>query len=186
MRLQQDFDYCEGGRFQGSDFVKPLAGPDVIDGILQRKMKDSKCHQGWVFKMLEAISEIQPQFKLVYDMGATFLSVYLDDREGARLMFDKGLVLYPKDWELNFRAGYHYLWEMQDPKKAAELLKVSWENGAPPFVAALSAALYTKTGQAQFAKVILEDAIKRKPTGFGADRIQIRLDEVNKILKENP
>jgi tetratricopeptide (TPR) repeat protein len=184
IQLLQNFDYCEGGKYSESDYVTPevKGRSDKIDAIVARAIKPPKCHKGWVYSMLDVISEIQPHFHLVYDTGAMFLSVVVDDREGARLIFEKGLKYYPKDWQLNYHAGYHYLWEIQEPKRAAELFKVAGENGAPAWAVALSAALYTKTGQARLAKTILENALRNNPKGKDEERIKTRLKEVDQIL----
>lgn len=184
IRLLQDIDYCEGGKVVSSDFVIPEITEDAPTGVLQRKLKPSRCHKGWVYQMLHTISEVEPKFKLVYDPGATFLSIIVDDRDGARLIYEKGLKLYPEDWLLSFKAGYHYLWEIQDGARAAELLDQAGKKGAPPIVVALAAALYTRSGKAHLAKLILEDALAQKPTGIAAERIRIRLEQVNKILGE--
>lgn len=187
IRLLQDIDFCEGGRVQEGDFVLPSKNElDKTKGVLERPIKPSRCHKGWAYQMLNTISEVHPTFKLAYDPGATYLSVIVDDREGARLMFEKGLQKYPEDWMINFKAGYHYLWEIQDARRSAVLLDKAGKTGAPPIVVALAAALYNRTGQAQLAKVILEDALAKNPTGIAADRIKIRLEEVHKILAEKP
>lgn len=184
IRLLQDFEFCEGGKFTEADFVKIVAEEkEGVDKVLKRKMHASKCDKGWVYTMLNSITDIEPHFKIAYDTGAVLLSVLVDDREGARLIYDKGLAIYPNDWELNFRAAYHYLWELQEPQQAAIYFDKAARNGAPPWVTALSAALFTKVGNARFAKIILEDALQKRPTGPGADRIKFRLDQVNKVLK---
>jgi tetratricopeptide (TPR) repeat protein len=186
IRLLQDFEYCEGGRFTEKDFVAPSEETtDGISKVLDRKLHASKCNKGWVYSMLNSITDIQPRFKIAYDTGAVLLSVLVDDREGARLIYEKGLAIYPDDWEMNFRAAYHYLWELQQPERAAILFnKAATLGGGPAWIAALSAALFTRVGNAKFAKIILEDALSKRPTGIGAERIKVRLDEVNKVLQE--
>ncbi len=185
IRLLQNFDYCEDGQYSGSDFVEPLKGaPDKVTGIIKRPIKPSRCHKGWVYSMLDIISEIEPHFRLAYTPGAVFLSVTVDDREGARLMFEKGLKVYPTDWSLNYHAGYHYLWEMQDPQRAAELFEQAAKHGAPAWATALSAALYTKVGQARLAKTILLNALRNNPKGKDEERIKARLIQVDSVLGE--
>lgn len=185
IRLLQNFDYCEAGKYSGEDYVAPTeTAKDKIEGIVVRNIKPSKCHKGWVYSMLDVISDIQPHFQLVYDTGAMFLSVIVDDREGARLIFEKGLKQYPNDWQLNYHAGYHYLWEMQEPKRAAELFHQAGIHGAPQWAIALSAALYTRSGQAKIAKTILEAALKDNPNGMDEERIKARLLEAEAILQE--
>ena len=111
------------------------------------------------------------------------LSVLVDDREGAAALFNKGVQHFPEDWELIYRAAYHELFEMQEPEKAAKLLKKAGERGAPRWVYALSSKLYTKLGQAAFAKSILEDVLKNTDAdGEHVDRVRAELRRVNQIL----
>lgn len=185
IRLLQNLDFCEGGKYSGEDFVHPVqSAPDKISGILERAIKPSRCNKGWVYSMLDVISEVNPRFHLAYDTGAMFLSVVVDDREGARLMFEKGLRIYPDNWNLSFHAGYHYLWEVQNAQRAAELFNQAARSGAPKWATALSAALYTKSGQVRLAKAILENALQNNPSGMDEERIKKRLDEVNALLVE--
>lgn len=186
IRVLQNFDYCEGGKYKETDYVSPLEGAkNRIQGVLLRKIKAAKCEKGWVYSMLDAMTEVQPRFKTAYDVGAPFLSVAVDDREGARLIFEKGLKLYPKDWRLSFAAGYHYLWEMQDPNRSAQLLIQSLDNGGPAYLASLAAGLYTEVGQAEYAYQILTDALKKDPPKELRERINGRLKEVEAVLKAN-
>ena len=186
IRVLQDMDFCENGKLTDADFVVPLStAKDKLTGILERKLKPSRCHKGWVYQMLNVLTEIEPQNRLAYDVGGTMLSVAVDDREGARMIFEKGARQFPEDWTISFKAGYHYLWEMQDAQRASELLKQSLASGAPPIVAAIAAALYNHMGQAQIAKMVLEDTLAQKPTGLAAERIKYRLEQVNKILSES-
>ncbi|MCB9072716.1 MAG: hypothetical protein H6623_03775 [Bdellovibrionaceae bacterium] len=185
IRLVQNLEYCEEGQYTGDLYVEPTKNKDRIDGILERTIKPSKCNLGWVYSMTDVISDIQPHFKIAYDVGGLFLSVAVDDREGARRIFEKGLTQYPKDWQLNYMAGYHYLWEIQNPSRAAELFDKAAENGAPKWVTALSAALYSKTGRVQIAKTILQNALNYPMSEKEKERIKLRLEQAEKILKEN-
>lgn len=186
IRLLQNFDYCEAGKYSEEDYVEPEhTEKDKVTSILTRPIKPAKCHKGWVYSMLEVMTEIQPQFHLAYDTGAMFLSIMVDDREGARLIFEKGLKIYKTDWRLAFHAAYHYLWEVQDPARAASLFQSAAELGAPEWVIALSAALYTKVGQAQIAKTILSRALENNPNGKENELIKARLKTVEDILSES-
>ncbi len=135
--------------------------------------------------MLDSITDLTPDFYLAYAAGANFLSVLVDDREGAHDLFAKGLKYFPEDWQLLYGAAYHELYEMQNPKTSATLLERAGQRGAPAWVFALSAKLYTETGRAQLAKTILEAVLRRKPDAQGIDRVRLRLDEINKTLEKN-
>lgn len=175
IRLIQDFDLCE--KDMNSDRNK-ISGPGSLPGVGR-----SRCDRGWVYRMLDSITELAPRFLGAYEFGGTMLSIVVDDREGARLIFDKGLSRFPNDWVLNYRAGYHYLYEIKDLEKSAELMNRAAANGAPPWLHALAARLYTRVGKAQLGKSVLEDALRRDPHGPGAERITQRLKEINAELE---
>lgn len=159
-------------------------GLDPLAAILQATAAPKLCERGWVYKMLDRITDIDPRFDIVYRFGATMLSVVISDIEGARLIFEKGLMLFPKDWTLAYRAAYHYLYELKDFKRASELLALSGQNGAPLWVFSLSAKLMTKVGQTEAARDFLSDFIHNNSDERWTEYLQKRLEELDKILLE--
>ncbi len=164
IRFIQDMDEC--GEFENQ----------------KNTNKKKSCNMGWGYRMLDAISELAPRFESVYLTGATVLSVVGNDAKGAEAIFDKGIKVFPGDWSISYRAGYHYLVEMKDYKKAAEALKLAAENGAPSWVYSLAGRLYTQTGQALLTKTMLESFLKRNPKVKYSNRIRQRLIEANRAL----
>ncbi len=180
IRVIQDFDHCEKGKYIEG------ALPDWREIVVgTAKKSQSTCSKSWVFHMLNAISEITPKFRPAYAQGATTLSVLVDDREGATVLFDKGVKVFPEDGEIAYRAAYHYLFMEQLPERAAELLIRSGNHGAPRWVFLLASRLFEKKGRAIFARSILEDALKADPNSKFADQLKKRLEEVNSILSQD-
>lgn len=182
VRLLQDMEICD----QRSERELPSAlegGDQVVEQILDRKLPPSKCHLSWVYKMVDVITDLDPTFYMAYDAGGLFLSVLVDDREGAQRIYEKGIRYFPNDWRLLYKASYHSLFEMQRPEEAARLLVRAGKWGAPKWVYSLAARLYTKVGQAQFAKTVLEAVLSRNPKGYGVDRVENRLREINRFLE---
>ncbi len=155
---------------------------NTLGNILDFDMPPSRCNLSWSYHMLDVISEMVPRFRSIYILGGVVLSVIVDDREGARRIFEKGLKYFPNDQNLNFRAGYHYLYEIQDKKRAAELFNVSLKNGGAGWLASLIAGIYTESGQTQIAKVLLEDFLRTEPTGYAKQRAEQKLKEIRAIL----
>lgn len=189
LRLLQDFDYCERGKLiaqneTAEETQLKLQDSTRLNYLLTKKLKDSSCNLGWVYQMLEVTTDLDPLFLTAYQAGGTMLSVVVDDREGASRIYKKGTKYFPQDWRLNYYAAYHALFEMQDAKRAAALLRRAGEYGAPAWVYSLAGGLYTEMGQAQFAKTVLVEAAKRTKGKMGADRIINRLNQVNEILGE--
>lgn len=166
----QDFDICDQRK--------------KTDVSAQELVEHSLCNKGWVYSVLDAVTQLSPRNELPYIIGGTILSVLVDDREGARLIFEKGVHALPNDWSIAYRAAYHYLYEVKDNQRAAELLEHAGRHGAPPWVFALSARLYTDLGRAELGISILEDALQRDYKGYGTERLKERLTELKKIRDE--
>lgn len=164
LRVIQDIDHCDAGEVKRGEQCKgtPL---------------------GWVFRMLEAITNLTPTFRMPYNHGATILSVVVNDKEGARQIFDRGIEQFPNDWSLQFRAAYHYLYEIGDDRKAAELLTMAGKNGAPQWVYGLAARLYTKEGQAELAKTVLQSVLEEDPDSKYAEKLRGRLAQLEEIIR---
>ena len=182
VRVVQDFHVCDQQK-ERAVFPGPNPNLDPITDALTRELPDSTCEMGWVYKMLDVITELSPNFKRVYYDGATMLSVIVDDREGAKKIYDKGIEMYPDDWNILYRAAYHELFEMQDGAKAGELLFRAADRGAPGWVYSLAAKLHTRFGKAALAKGILESVLAGDRAGPFRDRLERQLGIINQTLE---
>lgn len=134
LRAIQDFDYCD----------TPLA-KNLCKG------------QGWLFKMLDTVTNLSPKYRQVYFSGGLALTVIISDYEGASRIYDKGVALYPKDWRLLYAASYHALFEEKNKAKAAMLGVQAAQNGAPSWLYSLAAGLYTEEGQKQLGEKLYQE-----------------------------
>lgn len=134
IRTLQDFDYCD-------------------QEIAERVCRNNS----WLYKMLEAITNLSPHFRIPYAAGALALTVLITDVEGASKIFEKGVKAFPNDWPILYRAAYHFLYEVKDKKRAAELLIQAGQNGAPPWVFTLAGRLYSDSGNMDLAEAVLQD-----------------------------
>jgi tetratricopeptide (TPR) repeat protein len=163
IRVVQDMDVC--GR---SDVVEqPAAGHSKLI-----------CNNSWVYAMLDRVTDLAPQFRLPYVVGGSLLSILVNDVEGARKIFEKGLVVYPNDWLINYRAAYHYMYELKNYKRAGELYEKAAKNGAPPWVSSLAARMYTKAGQNEIALRVLTETLEADPESEAAPLLRRRIDEL--------
>ncbi len=83
----------------------------------------------------------------------------LDDDYGAKVIFDRGLEAYPDDWVINYRAGYHYLIELGEDQRAADLLNQAADNGAPFWTKSLAARLYERSGSFEVSEALIASMI---------------------------
>ncbi len=168
IRVVQDISVCE-------------KAPDSVAG----SNAGVACDKGWVFRMLDLVTELAPQFKMPYFYGATTLSVLVNDSAGAKIIFDKGVRQVPDSWDIAYRAAYHYLIELKDKERAAELLLQAGRNGAPPWVYSLAGRLYTDEGKADFAKSVLLEILQAQPEGPTADMVKRRLKLIDEELAKS-
>jgi tetratricopeptide (TPR) repeat protein len=155
VRAIQDFDYCD-----------------------QQIARNLCIGKGWLYQMLNAITDLSPKFRMPYATGAVALSVMVSDIDGAARIFDKGVENFPTDWPILYRAGYHYLYEVKDKKKAADLFIRAARNGAPPWVYSLAGGLYNESNQRAIAEKILQEMIKTEVDPAIIKRLSEKLENI--------
>ncbi len=190
IRSLQDIDLCGKGAEVRAAEVKPMPKKTLYDSIQASEpipadqFNITRCQDGWSARMMDAVTELAPRFKMPYLVGGTILSVVVHDNIGAAKIFKKGVERFPEDWTMSYRAAYHFLAGLADYKTASELLIQSGKHGAPKWVFGLAARLQTRTGQAILAKPVLEEAIAADPDSDWAGHLKDRLKEVNEIIEK--
>ncbi len=165
LRVIQDFDVCENA-------------PDGVAHSPNRKSTEPMCREGWVYKMVDAITELAPRWRLPHARGAMLLSIVVDDRAGATRIFEKGVDRFPTDFHLNYTAAYHYIWEEKQPEKAAPLLIRAAKSGGPAWLYALAGKLYSEEGRIDLAIEVMEQGLKERKNDRSSNRIENRLEEL--------
>ena len=160
---------------QNADFCNFQKGIPVYDGETK-----FQCHKGWAYHMAHAITELSPRFKKPYIISGVMMGVLMGDKEGARLILDKAVKQFPKDWDVLFHAGNHYLIELDEPEQAAEYLLEAAKNGGPMWLYSLSAKLYSKSGRSAVAEKLLLKMIQDDPDSPYRKVFEERLEEIKK------
>lgn len=149
LRLIQDIDFCEKGK--------------------------DKCSEAWAYKMLDAITELSPKFRAAYAFGALTLSVLVYDIKGASKIFKKAVKTFPNDWQILYRAAYHFLIEEKDNVLAAKLLQRSASNGGPSWLYSLASRLHKKEGSLILGIISLEAYLKTLKKEQNIKKVKKRL-----------
>jgi len=155
IRAIQDFDYCE-----------------------QSLEKHLCVGKGWLYQMLEAITNLSPKFRMPYATGAVALSVMVSDVSGAAALFEKGIKEFPNDWPILYRSAYHSLYELKDKRKAADLFARAGRNGAPGWVFSLAGGLYNENNDKGAAERILQEMIKMEVDPVIVKRLKDKLENL--------
>lgn len=196
IRYLQDMDRCEFVQplnekelEKSSTYVPPQplpVGAPIGEMATQwnKNRLTSKCHLGWSYRMLDAITNLAPKFRIAYSVGAMTLSVLIEDRQGAALLYEKALKFFPNDYPIAYRAAYHYLFEIGDQERGAELLEKAGRLGAPLWVFSLAARIRTELGQALMAHQILKETIDSLPENSPyIQRLKDRLEEIENHMR---
>lgn len=160
IRTVQDMDYCE------------------------QKIDQNICmNNSWLYTMLDAITNLSPHFRIAYSAGTLALTVLISDIEGATKLFEKALKYFPNDWIINYRAGYHYIYEVKDKKRAATLLETAAKNGGPTWLYSLAGGLYSESGSEQAAQTLLSYMIQTEQDEKIIKRLEEKLEKSSATSK---
>lgn len=162
IRSIQDFDYCE-------------------DQLAKNLCKGN----GWLYKMLDAVTTLSPHFRMPYATGPLALSVIISDIEGATKLFDKAVIAFPNDWPILYRAGYHAMAEEKNNQKAADLLIRAAKNGGGEWFNSLAARLLVNAGKKDLAMRLYEDLKQQGYEEGTLKRIKDRLDGIEDLADKN-
>ena len=136
----------------------------------------SKGEQRWLAPYVNTAVDLDPHFHRLYVSGAAMViysgkAVTLDMVEAATALLERGIAVFPLDWELKFQVGFNYLFELpklvhaDDPRvprwrqKGVEALRqAALFDGIPDWLPNLVARMLTKDGSADMAIRHLEQA----------------------------
>lgn len=160
LRWIQDNDICQ-------TYLKPVeqvSEPVNADEHELMKVPRYKiCDNSWGFKMLDAVTKLSPKFDMPYLTGGPTLAILIEDFPGATVIFERGLANFPNDWNLLYRAAFHWQYDLKDIPKAAELLIRCADAGGPIWLRSTAARLYELEGQAELGLRVLEEYRKTIP-----------------------
>lgn len=110
----------------------------------------------WMFLRFHSISMLDPNFYENYYFGGTYLSIVKDDIPGANIIYEKGLNLFPNDFELLKSAGFHFYFEANDQVKAFPVYqKLQKLDPNDPLISATLSRMVAANGNLQDAFDIL-------------------------------
>ena len=176
IRVVQDFGYCEN-----RDSQKKVSSYEYARVV--KRDEHLHCEKGWVYQMIDRVTDLDPKFRVAYDAGGTMLSLLGDDKKGAQLIFSKGLQHFPNDWNILYRAGYHQLFEMKNNERAAAYMNRAAKGGGPAWLSQLAARLYTKEGKAELGRSVLDEFAKSNPELTNSERFKQLSAQIDDDLK---
>jgi tetratricopeptide (TPR) repeat protein len=104
--------------------------------------------------LLENATTLDPQFLAAYEYGAVVLPAV--DVEAAVKLVKKGIDANPRAWRLHSYLGYIYWQQNRFEEASAAYAAASRVEGAPAWLAAMSAQMATKGGSRDTARAIYQ------------------------------
>lgn len=86
----------------------------------------------WMYLRFLTISSLDPLFYQNYYWGGMYLSIIKNDMIAAADIFDRGLKHYPHDYQLNYRQGFNYYFELGEFEKGLVYLNRIAEHPKTP------------------------------------------------------
>lgn len=121
----------------------------------------------WLFLRFDLITDLDPKFYLAYYVGGQYLSVIKDDVLGAKTIYEKGLLIFPNDFWLNYLAAFNYYWELKNCSRAYELYNRIKDNPLAKtkthFLPSLIARMSTCQGDLESAYLIIKQSWEDAP-----------------------
>jgi hypothetical protein len=98
----------------------------ILDSDLEHYQKNDS--NNWMFLRFNTIISLDPRFYEAYLYGGQYLSVIKDDDLGAKIIYEKGLSVYPLDYKLNYNAAFHYNFELNNTLMALKRYDILEKN----------------------------------------------------------
>jgi len=107
-------------------------------------------------RLAQLVTDIDPEFRTVYVLMGSGLSVLQGNPDGAVRLLEKG-VKHVSYWKLHFLLGFTYFFELLEYEKAAEQMALAAElEGAPPYLSLFAGRLYHKAGDPSTAMAMIQ------------------------------
>jgi len=133
----------------------------------------------WIFRALDTVTTLDPQFVEAYEAGGLVLTVMADHVDQSNFILEKGIRADLREWKIPFLLGFNYFNFLQNYQKAAQYLELATEYpGHPKWLPLLVAKLHV---QAHAPDVALEFLVRVYENTHDAglrQQLDIRMKEV--------
>ena len=123
---------------------------ELIQAADEKRWKD--IGKSWLFYKINTVINLDTKFRAAYDFGILYLVIFKEDYEGSKVIIDKAIEAYPRQWQYPFVLGYSYIFEKPDMTEAARYFALAAEKPtAPKHIKLLASRLAARTGNFDFA-----------------------------------
>ncbi len=139
----------------------------------------------WFYKIIDLVTDLDPQFSYVYEAGGAVLSVLSDNVSSSNALLEKGIRYNPAYWQIPFYLGFNYMYHLKDNLKAAQYVEhASKIEGRPAYLPFLAATLYAKGNDPQTAILFLKGVYLSTKDEKMREKIAERIAEIETKIKK--
>lgn len=136
--------------------------------------------------LLKITVELDPEFKIAYSYGATFMAEPFPMGAGmpskAIEIIDKGIEQHPEHWRFFLDKGFIYFWFLNRPKEAAEVfLEGSKLPGAPYWMVATASRMLTTGGERETARHLWQMLYENAETNQQRENAVIHMRQLDAL-----
>jgi hypothetical protein len=148
----------------------------AIQAMSEKKLSEEAGR--WIYRALDAVTTLDPQFVRAYEAGGLALCTLVVLPEESNALLEKGMKHNPQVWQLPFILGINYYFELGDDAKAGEYIaKAARLPGAPAYLAGLAARLYVSAKAPQNAVELLASLYEHAAEGEARQVLEQRLKQ---------
>jgi hypothetical protein len=133
----------------------------------------------WIFRALDVVTTLDPQFVEAYEAGGLVLTVMADHVDQSNLILEKGITADLGEWKIPFLLGFNYFNFLRDYQKAALYLELATEHpGHPKWLPLLVARLHVQANAPEVALEFLVRVYENTHDAGLRQQLEIRMKEV--------
>jgi hypothetical protein len=169
-----DGEYMKIASLGFRQLVADLLWIQAIQVMGEKKVSDSSGR--WLYRALDIITTLDPQFVRAYEAGGLALTTLVVLPEESNQLMKKGMQHNPTEWKLPFLIGINHYYELYDDAKAADYIsQASRLPNAPSSLATLAANLYVSAHSPQQAVNLLAAMYQEATDESARKLLEIRL-----------
>lgn len=144
----------------------------------------SKDLNSWIYLRFDSITNLDPNFLEAYQFGGQYLNIGKDDIKGSEAIFDKGLNIFPNNYELNLYSGFLQAFELQNYKKAIKNYSmILYHPKSPPFILSIINKLkYSDTGNLELTYSLVEESLKNARDDYIKSKLLVDLYSLRAMI----
>ncbi len=137
----------------------------------------------WIYKALDAVTTLDPQFVAPYVIGGLMLTVVAEKAELSNRLLEKGYIHNPDVWQIPFYLGFNYFYFMKQYKTAARYMSIAAEmDGSPKWLPLLASRLYYQADDPVYALEFLVRMYESTDDERLKERMLVRINELKSAM----